>query len=333
MKVLVTGSNGFLGRHVVNRLLEDGAAVTAMVQPGTDSTCFAGLDINVVQGDLQDEESLLAATRGNQGVVHLAALVQDWGKREWFEAVNVQGTANLLSGARRAGATRFIFISSLAVHGFGDFEDCAEDTPFDDGGNPYAGSKIRCEEIVNNAGARSDLEAVVIRPGWVPYGQGDVRGFGALAQVIKRGVMPVAGNPDHHTCTVYGPNFAHGVSRALTSPAAPGRTYIIADREKTTWREYFQAIAQALDSRVKLLRLPCAPLLVTAACLERLWLRRGPSCRPPLTCYMLRLMKRNTHFTSHRAHTELGYEPRFTLDDGIHSTVDWWKHQLFVGGS
>jgi nucleoside-diphosphate-sugar epimerase len=325
MRVLVTGSNGFLGRHVVHALISEGREVRCMVQPGTNAACFANLNVEIVEADLVEPGSLTLAARGCQQVVHLAALVQDWGKRQWFSRINVDGTRNLLEASRQQGVERLLFVSSLAVHGFGDFIDATEETPLDDGGNPYAWSKIKCEELLNEAQVKGDLETVIVRPGWVPFGEWDILGFGGLASVLKKGIMPVVGNPDNLTCTAYAPNLAGGIVNALHSAPSAGQTYVLADSDATSWRDYFCAIGERLGRRPKLLRLPVLPLLGVARLCEMGWAPKGPSCRPPLTCYMLRLMTRNTHFSAQKARREIGFDPTVPLAEAVERTHLWWR--------
>lgn len=325
MKVLVTGSNGFLGRHVVHALTSEGCEVRCMVQPGTDAACFVGLNVEIVEADLTDLDSLILAAKDCRQVVHLAALVQDWGRKQWFTRINVDGTRNLLEASRQQGVQRLLFVSSLAVHGFGDFVDATEDTPLDDGGNPYAWSKIQCEQLVSEAQVNGDLETVIVRPGWVPFGQWDVLGYGGLAAVLKKGFMPVVGNPDNLTCTAYAPNLAGGIVNALHSARSAGQTYVLADSHGISWRDYFGAIGERLGRRPKLLRLPVLPLLGVARLCELGWAPKGPSCRPPLTRYMLRLMTRNTHFSSRKAQREIDFNPAFSLAEALERTHRWWS--------
>jgi len=220
-------------------------------------------------------------------------------------------------------------MSSLAVHGVGDFLEGTEDAPRNDANNPYARSKIECEDLLSDLCVRGLLETVIIRPGLVPFGEGDVRGFLPLQRTLARGLMPVSGSPDHFTCTVYAGNLAHGVALALESPAAPGRTYVIADDNRVSWREYFEAIARCFEDRFRFLHLPAGPVILAARMCEGIWgLTLGnkasaASARPPVTEYLARLMTRNTRFVSARAKAELGYAPVVGFEEAVEHTCRW----------
>ncbi len=299
MKVLVTGANGFLGKHIVRELVARGHVVRCLVQPGTPcnglgvpgcDACRSGETRagEPVIGNLETPSSgLAAAPAGCDAVLHLAALVKEWGDWEPFRRINVEGTRALALAAARAGACRFLFMSSLAVHGRGDFLEGGEEAPRDHAGNPYARSKIECEDLLLELHADGAIETVIIRPGLVPFGEGDVRGFLPLQHTIERGMMPVTGNPDHLTCTAYARNLARGVALALESPAAAGRTYVIADDNKVSWRYYFEAIARSSGTRLRFLRLPAGPATVGARLCEKAWglgqasRLLSPDSRPP----------------------------------------------------
>ena len=324
MRVLVTGANGFLGRHIVDELLGAGHTPRAMIQPGTDASCFTGRPVELVEVVLTDPDSLARAVAGADGVVHLAALVQEWGRKEWFEEVNVRGTARLLDSAAKGRVQRFIFMSSLAVHGAGDFVDGDESAPRNDGGNPYAWSKIRCEDLVAEAHRRGDVAGVIIRPGLIPYGEWDVRGFGALAATLSAGRMPVAGDPDNLTCTVYAPNLARGVRLALKASPGKLKTYILTDGLRKPWREYFAAMAESLGVRLRLLPIPGLLARTAGSVAEGAWKGLKLGGRPPVTRYLAELMSRSTHFSSALAAEQLGYSPPYTFAEGMERTSSWW---------
>jgi nucleoside-diphosphate-sugar epimerase len=262
-------------------------------------------------------------------VVHLAALVQEWGPWEPFRRINVEGTRSLAAAAVESGVRRFLFMSSLAVHGRGDYEEGNEDAPRDHTGNPYARSKVECEDLLNDLHAAGTLETVIIRPGLVPYGEGDVRGFLALQRALSTGPMPVSGSPDRLTCTVYAGNLARGVALATESPAAAGRTYVIVDDNRVSWRDYFKAITRNSGTRLRFLRLPSGPVILAARLCEWVWglaqaaRLAGPGARPPVTEYLARLMTRDTRFVSDRATAELGYVPTVAFGEAMARTCRW----------
>lgn len=119
-RVLVTGGTGFIGRELVPRLLKVGFVVRCLVRPASSQRARDRLppEVEVVHGDLRDPESLREATMGCVGVIHLASL-SSWdaiASPAVFPVI-VEGTRNLLEAAEKAGARRFIYVSSVAALG------------------------------------------------------------------------------------------------------------------------------------------------------------------------------------------------------------------------
>ena len=116
MRVLVTGANGFMGSHLVAEFAQAGHQVRAMVEPGTDTSAVEAAADEITGLDVRDTARLPSAVCAVECVVHLAAVVSDFGAVRRYRKVNVGGTGALLEAAIRAGVRRFVFMSSLAVH-------------------------------------------------------------------------------------------------------------------------------------------------------------------------------------------------------------------------
>src|SRR5581483_6013285 len=114
---LVTGASGFIGGHVVERLLREGHHVRGLVRLSSDTELLEEVGAEIVVGALDDPGSLERATAGCDYVVHCAALVSDWATAREIEHVNVEGTRELLDAATRARVRRFVHISTTDVYG------------------------------------------------------------------------------------------------------------------------------------------------------------------------------------------------------------------------
>src|SRR5262245_38259568 len=118
MKVLVTGAGGFIGSWVVRALRSRGHEVRAMLRPGRDPGLVRSLGAEAVEADLLDEPSLRRASAGAEGLVHCAAHIGFWSRRnDEQRRVNVDGTAAVLRAAHGAGVTRIVHVSSVAAVG------------------------------------------------------------------------------------------------------------------------------------------------------------------------------------------------------------------------
>ena len=331
MRALVTGAHGFIGSHLCERLLAAGFGVRALVSPwGSIDNLGAVLDrLELTRADITDESGLRGACEGVDVVFHAAARVADWGPWEAFYKTNVLGTQNLLREAERAGAGRFVLVSSVAVFPYAGFRDAdarrleRKVTHNDNsvrGGEAYARSKVAAEDAVAGAGREGRLEGVIVRPGLLPFGPRDAN-FERVAGAVKRGLLPLVDGGRALVNTAYVENLVEGLYLAGTVPGAAGRDYVIADAGGVTWRDFFGTLASLLDAPPPRLTLPGALPSAAARPVEALWATLAPKTEPPLTRYRAQLMRRDVHFSLRHAFDELGYRPRVDWREGLARTV------------
>jgi UDP-glucose 4-epimerase len=167
MKILVTGASGFLGRHVVRRLSEDGFDVTGFDVDQSDDK-----ELRFVVGDLRDPDQVLAAVQGNDVVCHIGAIGDVYLAAEQpslAAAVNVGGTSHVADAALSSNA-RVVYASTWEVYGEVQYEPIDEDHPRDPD-HPYNITKLGGESMLMAAGRLSDLSVIALRLG-TAYGSG-----------------------------------------------------------------------------------------------------------------------------------------------------------------
>jgi NAD dependent epimerase/dehydratase len=170
--VLVTGAGGFIGSHLVERLVRQGAHVRAFVRYSS-SGGWGWLDhsevkgeIEVVLGDVQDAESVLGALDGVDAVFHLAALIAipySYSAPYSYVRTNVEGALNVLQGARKANVGRVVHTSTSEVYGSALRVPIAEDHPLQ-GQSPYSASKIGADKLAESFFLSFGLPVVTVRP-------------------------------------------------------------------------------------------------------------------------------------------------------------------------
>jgi|UniRef100_A0A7C5EMM7 NAD dependent epimerase/dehydratase len=173
-RVLVTGAGGFIGSHLVERLVELGARVRALVRYNSRNDW--GLlellpeklkkEIEVISGDITDPYGVERMVAGCELVFHLAALVAipySYLAPAQFVAVNITGTLNLLEAARRAGVERFVHTSTSETYGSAQYTPIDERHPLQ-GQSPYAASKIGADKLVESYHRSFGLPVAIIRP-------------------------------------------------------------------------------------------------------------------------------------------------------------------------
>ena len=130
MPILVTGGTGFVGNNVIRLLLERGHQVRALVRGTTPQLAFEGLNVELVEGDICDAESVSLACEGAEAVIHIAAMVKiGWSQLVRQRQVNVGGTVNVAKAAHDKDI-RMVYVSSVDALGIGTAEQSAnEETP------------------------------------------------------------------------------------------------------------------------------------------------------------------------------------------------------------
>lgn len=170
--VLVTGACGFIGSHLAERLVHEGATVRAMVQYNSfgswgwlDHSALAG-DMDVQAGDLRDRDSVQTMTDGVEYVFHLGALIAipySYHAPDSYVQTNVSGTLNVLQAARNAGVTRVMHTSTSEVYGTAQYVPIDEKHPLQ-GQSPYSASKIAGDKMAEAFHLSFGLPVVTVRP-------------------------------------------------------------------------------------------------------------------------------------------------------------------------
>jgi nucleoside-diphosphate-sugar epimerase len=320
MKVAVTGAHGFIGSHLVERLLAAGHQVRALVSPWgvLDNLAAVMGETELVRADITSTESLTGAFDGVEVVVHAAARVAEWGPWEPFYQANVLGTEFVLREAERAGVRRLVLVSSVAVHRYRGYRDADPRTAPRDGDlNAYARSKVIAELLIERA---KGLEPVIVRPGLWPFGPRDPI-LSRLMAALRRGPFPLVEGGRAVINTAYVGNLAEGLLLAATVPAAANRLYLIADEGAPTWREVFAELAQLLGVTPRWLMVPGWAAALLGHTVEGVWTAVRPNQAPPISRYAAALMRRDLHFSLAAAKQELGYQPPISWQQGLQQSV------------
>lgn len=231
MKALVTGGTGFLGRHLVKALLDQGVSVRMFLREHSHSEDLENGRAQIVRGDITSRESLRNVAGGVDVIFHLAAQMGAWGvPSQRYAAVNIRGTANLLQEGLEAGIKQFIFASTPGVQGKG-YASAREDLPY----NPpydYERTKCQAEMLCKRIGKEKGLSVTIIRPDFV-YGPGDTRRLG-LYRAIQRKRFFVVGNGKSLLHPTYIDDVVQGFLLVAENPVAIGETYNIG-----AWTRYW----------------------------------------------------------------------------------------------
>lgn len=311
--IAVTGATGHLGNNLVRRLLDEEVKVRALVQPGVSLESLAGLDLEVVEGDLRDREALNRAFEGARFVFHTAAQISTIdgtakAQRQLFE-VNVGGTRNVLAAAKRCDVERVVMTGSFSATGH-DLDDpsapvdeTAPFYPFHDH-LPYARSKVLAEYECLRAVA--DGQDVVIATSCSIIGPNDF----APSRMGK--TLCDFANGQLWAYTPGGFEFiraadiVEGHWLALTK-GQRGQKYIF-HTEFLTLDALLGIFEEVTGQRRPRLRIPSGVLQVGARALE-IVLTPFPKVPQRLTPGAIRILRMHRHVDTSKAERELGYRP------------------------
>ncbi|HLU66717.1 MAG TPA: NAD-dependent epimerase/dehydratase family protein [Kofleriaceae bacterium] len=316
---LVTGASGFIGRRLVARLIEDDEWVRVLVLPGED----VRLGSEMLRADVTRPETLGGAMRGMRTVFHLAAVVGDWGPEEVFQAVNVDGTRNVLEAAARAGVERVVVVSSLAVYGWQlHTAVCDEERPRERGVGPYSRSKRAQEEVALELHRSGRVPVTIVRPGNV-VGPGSAHWVDEPVRLLRAGRVLLVDGGDGDAAFTWVDNLVDLLVRAGRAPQAAGRIYNGNDGSGVTWRRYLGDLARLAGARPPRRSVPAPAALAMAAAMEAAWRATRRRTRPLMTREAVTLLASRHPVPIARAASELGFAPAIEYAQALDRIRDY----------
>jgi dihydroflavonol-4-reductase len=317
--VAVTGGSGFTGAALIKRLLDEGYKVKALIR--NPSTIPFNERLEIVLGDLGDKDALSKLVEGVDAVFHIAAMYRSEGHYEEFLAVNYEGTRALLEASRAANVRRFIYCSTIGVHGTVAKTPADETAPYNPR-DPYQETKLMAEKYCLDMHGQG-IEVAVIRPCGI-YGPGDTRML-KMFRMIDKGMFFFVGDARPNFHPVYIDDLVQGFMLAMQVKEAAGEVFIIGGPRYLPLREYVATAARALGTNPPTFTIPYTLMSMAAAGCE--WLCKPFGISPPLHRRRLTFFKHNRAFSTEKAKRLLGYQAEIDLDEGFRRTVAWYREQ------
>jgi dihydroflavonol-4-reductase len=321
--IVVTGASGHIGNVLVRQLIERGESVRVMTKDGSKPKWLEHLSIDVVKGDLKDEQAVHAAIEGAEVVFHLAGIISisSFDSKE-LTAVNVKGTEHVVNACLKHGVRRLVYTSS--VHALPEGEKgqpITEESDFK--GEKLFGAYARTKAAATRKvleGVERGLDAVICFPSGV-MGPHDYRGSeaGRLIRDYASNKLPVYIDGEYNFVDVR--DVVNGLILALEK-GRKGEGYILAG-ERMTLADFF-SILSGFEEAMKppKIKIPLPIAIGSAWVLESAC--RIVKAKPMFTVYAIKVLQSNCEISSEKARRELGYSSR-SMRESIADGLSWLK--------
>lgn len=320
MKTLVTGATGFLGRYIVEQLVQRQHSVRVLVRNADEQ--FASLDVEQVTADIRDRDAVIAACQGIETVHHVAAVAGIWGPWRHYYEINTLGTQYVVEGCQKHGVSRLVYTSSPSVTFNGEPQEGIDETaPYSERWLcHYPHSKALAEQLVLAANQDGKLLTCSLRPHLI-WGPRDRHLIPRLVASARAGQLRRVGDGSNLVDIVYVENAAKAHLQAADAlrPGSPvaGKAYFISQGEPVNlwdWIDQILGLA-GLPAVKKSISLPTARRVGTAFEIAyRLLCLRA---EPRMTRFLAAQLGTSHYFDISAAHRDFAYNADISTDEGL----------------
>ena len=324
-KVLVTGATGFLGKYVVEELVDHGYQVRAFGRNRAIGQSLVNASVTFIQGDLTNQEDLTKACQEMDMVIHAGALSTVWGPWEDFYQTNVLGTKYVLEACREANIERLVYVSSPSIYAaprdqLGIKES---DAPQENRLNNYIRSKLASEKLFKDY---PDVSSVILRPRGL-FGIGDTSILPRVLNLSQKIGIPLIGDGRQLMDMTCVENVALAIRLALETPQAAAEVYNITNGEPRVFRDLIEETLRGLGYPIRYRKIPAPLVSAISSILEFIYKNLKLKGEPALTRYTYYLLRYSQTLDISKAERDLGYRPKITISEGIEQYVqDYRKH-------
>lgn len=321
VKVLVTGSTGFIGSHLVEALVKKQYEIKCLVRKSANLRWLKGLPLEFIYGDLFEEKKLIEAVKDVDYIYHIAGVTAARTKREYFLG-NQIATRNLIESAlNNKNLSRFVFASSLTAVGPAKDNIPPNEESICNPITTYGKSKLEAElEILKY---KEKVPVTIVRLPAV-FGPRDTATLEFFKTVNKK-IIPLVGFQDKYISILYINDVIEGLIAAAESKIAIGKIYMLGSEKYYTWEEIGMAIKKHAKHKTIKIRFP-ELAIIAAAALNNFFnlFRVKPS--------IFNLEKSKDMIADAwicditKAKQELGFQQKISLEEGIKMTYTWYKN-------
>ncbi|MEP7146805.1 MAG: NAD-dependent epimerase/dehydratase family protein [bacterium] len=326
MKALVTGATGFVGSHLVDKLLEKNYEVYCMKRKTSSTKWLDGKNVRYVDGDMFSNEVLEKVIKDMDYVFHVAGVVKAKTKDGFFHG-NYEATKNLLEITYKVspGIKKFIFVSSQAAGGPTRTEKPVDENTENKPITTYGVSKLRAEQEVEKY--KDKFPITIIRPPAV-FGPRDTEIL-IYFKTFSKGLNSVIGFDAKYLSLVYVEDLADGIILAAENDIANGQKYFISLDKAYNWDEIGSVTSQLLGRKAFKIRLPHS-VVYSVGYLAELF---STFSKKPATLNLEKcrdITQLRWVCSNEKAKKELGFKNKYTLEEAFKKTINWYKEMKWI---
>ncbi|MEK6693447.1 MAG: complex I NDUFA9 subunit family protein [Nitrospirota bacterium] len=288
--ILITGGTGFVGRHLVRRLIDGGYKVRCLVRESSKVEVFKGLDVEFTFGDITDYNSLEIATKDAKTVIHLVGIIQETEKAT-FLSIHVKGTESLLKASLKNGVKLFLYQSALGAD---------RNSPLG-----YHRTKADAETLVKESG----IPYIIFRPSLI-FGQGDQFTIRLSSIIRKSPVVPVIGTGEARFQPIYIEDWVTCAIKALNDSGMHNKVFEFGGPEHLTYPEIIDILAEALKIQRYKIYIPLHVMSPLVKIIENIL------PKPPVTTEQLLMLQQDNIADLKSVEKNFGFMP-ISLKEGV----------------
>ena len=320
MKILVTGSTGFIGKHLVKRLLSNGHEVRCLIRETSVKPVEFINSVEWYIGNFADPYTLTPALRGVDAVIHLAGCIKAKKKSDYY-SINYYGTKNLVDAMQKAckEGTKLIYVSSQSAAGPSSSPGAPQRE--NDPAYPisaYGDSKLAGEIAVSKA--RNRFNVVIIRPAIV-YGPGD-RETLLFFKYARKHIRPVIGFKERYISIVHISDLVKMVLLTLDKKIESGEVFFVSDGKIYTTRELFKLISKLMSTWIVPVPIPLTFVCIAALLNNAMGYLSGKVTMLNIDKY--KELKALYWICSSEKAAKEGFSPDYDLKKGLQETYQWY---------
>lgn len=326
MKALVTGATGFVGSHLVDKLIEKNYEVYCLKRKTSSTKWLDGKNVKYVEGDLFSNEALESCIKDMDYVFHVAGVVKAKNKEGFYHG-NSDSTKNLLEIAYKVnpGLKKFIFVSSLAACGPAKTDKPVDESTVPDPITTYGLSKLKAEEEVFKY--RDKFPISIVRPPAV-FGPRDTEIL-IYFKTFSKGLNSVIGFDAKYLSLVYVEDLADGIILAAENKIADAQKYFVCFDKAYNWDEIGSLTSKLLGKKALKIRLPHS-VLYSVGYLAELF---STFSSKPATLNIEKckdITQLRWVCSNEKAKQELGFKAKYSLEESFKKTIDWYKEMKWI---